>query len=186
MVSVHFAGFPVAMARDSSPSRTWSLIDFGAAAAIILAVAGVIWSPRLTGAVARATGGMQPVTVSVDVRGVPAADAAGIIKAATAEGKVAIVIRNQPHGTVKILRLVPLQRRLTVLTPDGRIVSADDPNQKTFGSFDARFVLAGEGRKSAGGVVFGNQTIKIGAPVELEGSSYRFSGTVTDLQSGIH
>jgi len=33
-------------------------------------------------------------------------------------------------------------------------------------------------------VVFGNQTLKIGAPVELEGSRFRFNGTVTDLQSG--
>jgi hypothetical protein len=43
-------------------------------------------------------------------------------------------------------------------------------------------VLEGEGRRSAGGVVFGNQSIKIGAPVELEGSNYRFNGTVTDLR----
>jgi hypothetical protein len=33
-------------------------------------------------------------------------------------------------------------------------------------------------------VVFGNQTIKIGVPVELEGSNYRFNGTVTNLQFG--
>ena len=50
---------------------------------------------------------------------------------------------------------------------------------------DARFILEGEGRKSAGGVVFGNQTIKIGAPVELEGETYRFGGSVTDLKSGL-
>ncbi|MEB3183490.1 MAG: DUF4330 domain-containing protein, partial [Cyanobacteriota bacterium] len=69
------------------------------------------------------------------------------------------------------------------LTPDGRLVSAPDPNQKTFGTFDARFVLQGEGRRSAGGVVFGNQTIKVGAPVELEGERFRFNGTVTDLRT---
>ena len=159
-------------------------MDLGATAAVLLAVAGVVWSPKLSGAVARATGAMQPVTVSVDVRGVPAADAGALIRAAEAEGKVAIVIRNQPHGTVKIRRIQPLERRLTILTPDGRTVSSPDPNQRTFGTFDARFVLEGEGRKSAGGVVFGNQTIKIGAPVELEGGIYRFNGTVTNLQSG--
>jgi hypothetical protein len=174
------------MASDSPSPRLWNLVDLGAAAAVLLAIAGVVWSPRLSGAVARATGGMQPVTVSVDVRGVPAADATGLIRAAEADGTVAIVIRNQPHGTVKVRRVIPLQRRISIVTPDGRVVSADDPNQKVFGTFDARFVLQGEGRKSAGGVVFGNQTIKIGAPVELEGTSFRFNGTVTDLQSGIH
>ena len=173
------------MASESPTPRTWNLVDLGAAAAVLLAVGGVLWSPKLSGAVARATGGMQPVTVSVDVRGVPSADAAGLLKAAEREGKVSIVIRNQPHGTVKISRIIPLQRRISIVTPDGRVVSADDPNQKMFGTFDARFILEGEGRKSAGGVVFGNQTIKIGAPVELEGGTYRFGGSVTNLRSGL-
>ena len=172
------------MASETSPSRSWNLIDLGAAAAVLLAVGGVVWSPKLSGAVASATGAMQPVTVTVDVRGVPSADPASLIKSAAAEGKVAIVIRNQPHGTVTIERVIPLERRLTILTPDGRIVTAPDPNQKVFGSFDGRFVLRGEGRKTSGGVVFGNQTIKIGAPVELEGANYRFNGTVTNLKVG--
>ena len=172
------------MASDTSSSRSWNLIDLGAAAAVLLAVAGVVWSPKLSGAVASATGSSQPVTVTVDVRGVPSADPASLLKSAQAEGKVSIVIRNQPHGSVTIQRVIPLERRLTILTPDGRFVSAPDPNQKTFGTFDGRFVLQGEGRKTNGGVVFGNQTIKIGAPVELEGLNYRFNGTVTDLQLG--
>lgn len=173
------------MPNDPTAPRSWNLVDLGAAAAVILAVAGVVWSPRLSGTVARATGGMQPVTVSVDVRGVPVADAPALIQSAQAEGKVAIVIRNQPHGSVRVRRVQPLARRISIVTPDGRVVSADDPNQKVFGTFDARFVLEGEGRQSVGGVVFGNQTIKIGAPVELEGDSFRFNGTVTDLQAGV-
>lgn len=160
----------------------WSVVDVGAAAAVLLAAVGVIWSPKLSGTVAKATGALRPVTVSVDVRGVPSADPAALLRSAEAEGKVAIVIRNQPHGSVTVKRIVPLERRLTILTPEGKLVSTADPNQKTFGTLDARFVLAGEGRRSAGGVVFGNQTIKIGAPVELEGSNYRFNGTVTDLR----
>lgn len=147
-----------------------------------LAAVGVLWSPKLSGAVAKATGGLRPVTVTVDVRGIPSADPQSLLKSAEAEGKVAIVIRNQPHGSVKVRRIVPLERRLSILTPEGKIVSAPDPNQKTFSTFDGRFVLEGEGRPSAGGVVFGNQSIKIGAPVELEGKNYRFNGTVTDLR----
>ena len=170
------------MTQSSPSGRRWSPVDLGAAAAVALAAVGVLWGPKLSGAVATATGGLQPVIVSVDVRGVPSADPAALIQSATADGKVSIVIRNQPHGSVKVREVKPLERRLTILTPDGRTVSAPDPNQKTFGTFDARFVLEGEGRRSSGGVVFGNQTIKIGAPVELEGSNYRFNGTVTDLR----
>ena len=159
-------------------------MDLGAAAAVVLAVGGVIWSPKLSGAVAQATGAMKPVTVTVDVRGVPSADAAGLLRTAEADGKVQIVIRNQPHGSVAIRRIIPLERRISTLTPDGRLVSAPDPNQKTFGTFDGRYVLTGEGRRAEGGVVLGNATLKIGAPVELEGSNYRFNGTVTDLRLG--
>ena len=170
------------MTLTPKPGRVFGPVDLAAAAAVLLAAAGVLWSPKLSGAVAKATGAMRPVTVTVDVRGVPSADPAGLLRSAEAEGKVAIVIRNQPHGSVKVKQIVPLERRLTILTPDGKFVSAPDPNQKTFGTFDGRFVLEGEGRRSAGGVVFGNQSIKIGAPVELEGTNYRFNGTVTDLR----
>lgn len=165
-------------------TRRFGVVDAGAALAVLLAAGGVIWSPKLGGAVARATGGVQPVTVLVDVRGVPAADPQGLVAAARAGGKVAIVIRNQPHGSVKVSDVIPLQRRLSVLLPDGRVLSAPDPNQQVFGTLDARFVLQGEGRKGADGVVFGNQNLKIGAPIELEGSTFRVSGSVTGLRLG--
>ena len=168
----------------AAPSRRLSLVDVGAGAAVVLAAAGVIWSPKLSGAVARATGGMVPVTVMVDVRGVPVAKPESVIDAARRSGKVSIVIRNQPHGTVAVDQVLPLQRRLSAVLPDGKVVTAPDPNQQTFPSLDVRFVLRGEGRKGADGVVFGNQNLKIGAPVELEGSNFRVIGSVTGLQVG--
>ena len=165
-------------------SRRFSLVDAGAAAAVLLAAAGIVWSPKLSGTVARATGGLVPVTVMVDVRGVPVANPASVVNAARDAGKVAIVIRNQPHGSVPVEQVIPLQRRLSAVLPDGRVVSAVDPNQDQLPSLDVRFVLKGEGRKGADGVVFGNQNLKIGAPVELEGSNFRVTGSVTGLQVG--
>ncbi len=164
--------------------RRWSLIDLGAAAAVLLAVAGVVWSPKLSGAVATATGAMQPVIVSVDVRGVPVADPNALLASAREDGTVSIVIRNQPHGTVRLKDLQSLQRRLVAVQPDGSVVTAVDPNQAVVSSLDARFVLEGQGRKTGGGVVFGNQNLKIGAPVELEGRDFRIGGTVSGLQLG--
>ena len=166
----------------ASTTRRVSLVDAGAAAAVLLAAAGVLWSPKLSGAVARATGALVPVTVSVDVRGVPVADSSSVIDAARDAGRVAIVIRNQPHGNVALKEVIPLQRRLSAVLPDGRVVSAPDPNQSVFPSLDARFVLQGEGRKGIDGVVLGNQNLKIGAPVELEGPNFRISGSVSGLQ----
>jgi hypothetical protein len=171
-------------AAPSPPGRSWSLIDLGAGAAVLLAIAGVIWSPKLSGAIARATGALQPVTVMVDVRGVPSADPQALLDSARKEGKVSIVIRNQPHGTVALREIVPMQRRLVAVQPDGRVVTATDPNEVAFGSLNARFVLEGQGRKTGGGVVFGNQNLKIGAPVELEGGQYRVGGVVSGLRVG--
>ncbi|MCP9809592.1 DUF4330 domain-containing protein [Cyanobium sp. HWJ4-Hawea] len=161
----------------------WGLVDLGAAAAVVLALGGVIWSPKLSGAIAKATGGLIPVTVSVDVRGVPVANPAKLMAQTREEGRVAIVIRNQPHGSVDVKQVIPLQRLLTAVQPNGTVVTAKDPNQKSLASLDARFVLEGQGRKSGGGVVFGNQNLKIGTPVEIEGTNYRVTGTVTDLQT---
>jgi len=167
-----------AESNQRSPRR-WNLVDLGAAGAVVLAAGGVIWSPKLSGAVAQATGAMVPVTVTVDVRGVPVADPAALIDAARDEGQLSIVIRNQPHGTVKIAAIEPMPRRLISLQPDGRVVTAADPNQATFSTLDARFQLVGQGRKVGGGVVFGNQNIKVGAPVEIEGQGFRVNGSVT-------
>jgi hypothetical protein len=176
----------MALQPGRSPlKRAWSLVDLGAAAAVLLAAAGVIWSPKLSSTIARATGSMVTVTVLVDVRGIPAANPAALIAGAREEGKVAIVIRNQPHGTVAIQEVVPLQRRLVAVQPNGAVVSAPDPNQQILGTLDARFVLSGQGRRTGGGVVFGNQNLKVGAPVELEGQTFRVNGTVTGLQVGV-
>lgn len=171
-------------AEPQATRRSWSLVDVGAAAAVLMALAGVVWSPKLSGAVAEATGAMQPVTVMVDVRGAMVADPQALIRSIRDDGEVSIVIRNQPHGTVKLQELVQLQRRLVAVQPDGRVVTAIDPNQAVFGSLDARFVLEGKGRKTSGGVVFGNQNLKIGAPVELEGRDFRIGGTVSGLKLG--
>jgi hypothetical protein len=174
------------MASESNPAptsqrRSWSLVDLGAALAVVLAAGGVIWSPKLSTSIAKATGALTPVIVSVDVRGIPVASPAALIDQAREEGKVAIVIRNQPHGSVAIQQVIPLPRLLSAVQPNGTVVTALDPNQKYLTSLDARFVLEGQGRKSGGGVVFGNQNLKIGTPVEIEGNNFRITGTVTDL-----
>ena len=166
---------------ETSSRLRFGLVDLVAIGAVLAAAGGVVWSPKLSGAVAQATGAMVPVTVSVDVRGIPVADPDGLIQAARREGRVAIVIRNQPHGSVTVEEIIPLQRNLVALQPDGSVVTAPDPRD-AFTNLDARFVLQGQGRRGEGGVVFGNQSIKVGAPVEIEGDTFRVTGTVTGIQ----
>lgn len=162
--------------------RTISAIDGIAAIIGLAALAGVLWSPKLSNTVARATGSVKPVQISVDVRGVPVADPGRLIEDALANGRTSIVIRNQPHGSVRLVKIDDITRTLVMLTPEGRVVTADDPNRARQGILEARFVLEGDATVSKSGVVMAGTNLKIGTPVELEGPLYRINGTVSGVE----
>ena len=163
------------------PRISW--VDLGAAVAVVGAAVGVLWSPKLTGAVAKATGALQPVQFSVDIKHTPAADPEALLQRIEERGRTSLVIRNQPHGTVAVKSVGRLKRQVALVFPDGQVRSVPDPNDDIFTNFDARLVLEGEGqRTSSGGVVVGNQALKIGSHVELEGPTYRIKGMVSGIQ----
>ena len=101
--------------------RNLSPIDGAAAAIACLALVGVVWSPKLNQAIAKASGAMQPVGVSVDVRQLQLAQPELLLQSIRDEGSVNIVIRNQPAGRVQLLDVVNVTRPLMAVQPDGRI-----------------------------------------------------------------
>ena len=111
------------MAEQQIRSRRFSLVDAGAAAAVLLAAAGVIWSPKLSGAVARATGAMMPVEVTVDIKHVPAADPQALVQQIKNDGRTSLVIRNQPHGSVQVKSVSLLSRQVALRNVKGALVS---------------------------------------------------------------
>ena len=159
-----------------------SWMDRLAGAVALVALAGVIWSPKLSNTVARATGSVKPVLVSVDVRGLPTANKAKLIADALEHGKTSIVIRNQPAGSVRLVEIQDISSKLTTLLPDGRVLQAEDPNRQLQGILEARFVLQGDATVSGSGVVMAGTNLKIGSPVELEGPRYRVNGTVSGVE----
>ena len=162
--------------------RGLSVLDATAGLIALLAIGGVIWSPKLTNAVAKANGSVKPVQVMVDVRRVSAANPEAVIQEALASGKTSIIIRNQPAGSVKLIRVDDINRVLVAVQPDGSVVTAADPNRATVGSLNARFVLEGDATVSKSGVVLAGTKLKVGTPVELEGALYRLNGTVSGVQ----
>ena len=162
--------------------RGLSALDATAGLIALLAIGGVIWSPKLTNAVAKANGSVKPVQVMVDVRRVSAANPEAVIEDALASGKTSIIIRNQPAGSVKLIRVDDINRVLVAVQPDGSVVTAADPNRATVGSLNARFVLEGDATVSKSGVVLAGTKLKVGTPVELEGALYRLNGTVSGVQ----
>ena len=169
------------MAEPHHRLRRLSLVDLGAAAAVGLAAAGIIWSPKLSGTVARATGAMQTVEVTIDVKHVPAAEPQALVDQMQKEGRTSLVIRNQPHGSVKVNSVRLLTRQVALMNPQGTVTVVPDPNNGDFSTFDARITIEGEGQLRGGGVVLGNQALKLGSAVELEGPLYRVKGTVSGI-----
>ena len=161
--------------------RSMSVIDAAAAIVALVAVGGVLWSPKLSNTVARATGAIKPVEVTVDVRNTSAADPDQLIAEALKSGRTTLVIRNQPAGSVKLIRVDDIRRRLVSVLPDGRVVTADDPNRQIQGMLDARFVLQGDATVTSSGVVMAGTNLKVGTPVELEGRFYRVNGIVSGV-----
>ena len=161
--------------------RSLSVIDAAAAIVALVAVGGVLWSPKLSNTVARATGAVKPVEVTVDVRNTSAADPDQLIAEALKSGRTTLVIRNQPAGSVQLIRVDDIRRRLVSVLPDGRVVTADDPNRQIQGMLDARFVLQGDATVKSSGVVMAGTNLKVGTPVELEGRFYRVNGIVSGV-----
>ena len=162
--------------------RGLSVLDATAGLIALVAVGGVLWSPKLSNALAKANGSVKSVQVMVDVRRVSAADPEALIQDALASGRTSIIIRNQPAGSVKLIRVEDINQVLVEVQPDGSVVTATDPNPTNVGTLNARFVLEGDATVSKSGVVLAGTKLKVGTPVELEGALYRLNGTVSGVK----
>ena len=160
--------------------RSLSPIDAVAGVVALVALGGVIWSPKLSNAVAKATGAVKPVQVSVDVRHLVSADPEQLLNAAREEAALNIVIRNQPAGRVTLVSVDDLTPPLVAVQPDGSVVVADAPI--TVLPRQARFVMEANAEIKPSGVVIGGTKLKVGVPVELEGQLYRLSGVVSGVK----
>ena len=154
-------------------------MDGAAAAVAFLALVGVVWSPKLNQAIAKASGAMQPVGVSVDVRQLQLAQPELLLQSIRDEGGVNIVIRNQPAGRVQLLDVVNVTQPLMAVQPDGRIVEAEIANESQ--GLNLRFLLKADAEADESGVVFGGTKLKIGVPVDVQGRLYSFRGVVSGI-----
>ena len=161
--------------------KALSPIDAVAGLVTLIALGGVIWSPKLTNAVAKATGSLKPVQVSVDVRTLITSDPQGLLESVRDEGALNIVVRNQPAGRLTLVSVDDLTRSLIAVQPDGSLATAVDPNAST--PRYVRFVLKADADVKPSGVVLGGTKLKIGVPVEVEGRLYRLNGVVSGVQT---
>jgi hypothetical protein len=157
-----------------------SVLDLGAALVILLVIVGIFFFPGTSGSVAQ-MGGTKPVEVDLIVRGLSVRDPGALMKQFQEQKKTNIVIRNQPYGQVDIKSVQELPQTLAVPQPDGSVKELPDPRGNSF-SADLLMTLVGQGQITKDGPVMGNSKIKIGTPVELEGTDYNFRASVIEVR----
>ena len=160
-----------------------SILDLGAAGVILIAIAGIFFSPGTPFNEGLAQSKLQPIEVEVMVRGLSVGDFDGLLQEFQDNKQVSIVIRNQPAGEVEILSTKPLPRTTPVPQPDGTVKALPDPRPEVNLIKDLIITLAGEAQVTDDGVVLeGAKKIKIGTPIRLEGSTYDFNGNIITVR----
>ncbi|MGB1775561.1 MAG: DUF4330 domain-containing protein [Synechococcus sp.] len=159
--------------------RKVALLDAVAGTIALAALVGVVWSPKLTNQLARATGSVKTVRVQVDARHLPLADPEAFLQSARDDQSLSLIVRNQPAGRVQVVGVDEVQRQLVELQPDGQIVQAVNPTAPEL--HHVRFDLEAQAEVGPSGIVFGGTKLKIGSPVELEGSLYRVNAMVSGV-----
>lgn len=158
-----------------------SILDVGAAIVILLVVVGIFFFPGTSGSVAQLGVTTKPVEVDVVVRGLSIRNPQALIKQFQTNKKTNIIIRNQPYGQVGIKAVKELPRTVIVPQPDGSVKALPDPRKDVF-STDMMITLTGKAQITDNGPVLGNNKIKVGTPLELEGFDYNFNASVIDVR----
>lgn len=152
-----------------------SLLDLGAALAILMVIFGIFIYPGATGSVAQNGANTKPVEVDVMARGLTVLNPEAFLASLKASESTSIVVRNQPYGNpVEVKEVEALPRSVAVPQPDGTVKSYPDPRPELGFTADMRITLAGRAEISSDGAPILAVPVKIGTPMEIEGQDYNF------------
>jgi len=156
-----------------------SLLDVGAGLVILLVLLGIFVFPGASSSVAQIGAQTKPAEVEVVVR-VASQNVGQLLKPGE---KTSIIIRNQPSGELKIKSVKELPDTVNVPLENGSVKVAPDPRPEVALSRNLLVTLEGNAQLTKNGPVLGNNKIKIGTPIELEGFSYSFTNlNVRDIR----
>lgn len=117
----------------------------------------------------------SPITFQVFLRGVTVTSEEFPIKA---NDKTFITIRNVPYTELDVVD-VKCESRKTYLPTSGAFL-VPDPSQPAI--FDAVVTISDTAKITKDGAVVGGNKIKMGLPITLEGTKYKFNGTISDVR----
>ncbi len=151
-----------------------SLLDLGAALAILMVIFGIFFYPGATGSVAQVNAKTQEIEVDVIARGLTVLNPETFISDLAKTKSTKIIVRNQPYGQIGVKKVQALPRSVAVPQPDGTVKSYPDPRPELNYTADMLITLGGKAQITADGPVLG-VPVKIGTPIEIEGQSYHFN-----------
>ncbi|MGB3571358.1 MAG: DUF4330 domain-containing protein [Phormidesmis sp.] len=149
-----------------------SLLDLGAALAILMVIVGIFFYPGAGGSVAQ-TGGGKEVEVDVIARGLTVLNPDDFLAQLAETDKTDIIVRNQPYGEIGVKGVVSLPRSVAVPQPDGTVKSYPDPRPELDYTIDMLITLGGRAQIVEGVPVLG-VPVKVGTPIEIDGPQYNF------------
>ncbi|MEB3229888.1 MAG: DUF4330 domain-containing protein [Leptolyngbyaceae bacterium] len=159
-----------------------SILDVGAAVVIGATIAGIFLVPGDSGSVAQIGATRKPVEVDLIVRGLTVSNPEALVQSIRDEGQTEIIIRNQTYGQVAIKSVQELPRSVATPQPDGSVQAFPDPRPELDFTVDMLITLTGEAQISNNAVVFGNNKMKIGNSVTIEGLTYQVNTSIVGVR----
>ncbi|WP_448602447.1 DUF4330 domain-containing protein [Thermoleptolyngbya sp.] len=160
-----------------------NILDLGAALVMLLVAVAVFLVPGTSGSsVAQLGVQTKPVQVDTIVRGLTVSDPAALVQSLQDSKTVNVIIRNQPYGELDVVGVKQLPRSVAVPQPDGTVISLPDPRPELDFTLDMMITLAGDAQITDDGPVLGNNKVKVGTPLELEGQTFRFNAPVVGVR----
>lgn len=154
----------------------FSILDIGAIATILIVLIGLFIVPGNSGSsiAQMLSAENKTVQVEMNVRGLSATNPQTLVKVGD---KVNIIIRNQPRGEVTIKKVDISTPKVVAAKADGTAVYFEDPRALATSQSDLVITLESTARVTNDGVVFGNEKVKVGTSIDIEGSKYIIRGS---------
>ncbi len=156
--------------------KKFSLVDLIIVGGVIIALlVGIYTAKHFRQTADKQIEATSSITFQVFLRGVTVTGEEFPVKK---DAKTFITIRNVPYTELTVLDVTSQPRK--TLSPAGKYTLVNDPSQPAI--FDAVVTISDTAKITKDGAVVGGNKIKMGLPVTLEGETYKFNGTISDVR----
>ena len=157
-----------------------NIVDIMIVLGVIIALAvGVMTAKHFRQTADKQIEATSPITFQVFLRGVTVTGEEFPIKS---NDKTFITIRNVPYTELNVVKVSSESRKTALPSQKAKeqYILIQDPAQPAI--YDAVITISDTAKITKDGAVVGGNKIKMGLPVTLEGESYKFNGTISDVR----